>query len=401
MNSLRRKYLMRSPSWPTLAILFITCLIFFGIYAGRVSKHEIVRGYIEPEGGLMAVQASAQGTVDELNVKVGDVVSKGQQLAIVSTQKYLPNGMSLHSRVLRELVADCDLLEKQLQDEQAANSRLVALSSVRREQLLSQLSSIESRTTSLQGVVKLQGAALERSRELLTEGFISRPATERAELDAATASDVYQAALQEKARLKGEYSALLVSEELRIQSYEQRQTSLRSTLSQRHREIVTAEAGQSFVLKAPESGTVTKVQAAPGATVDAGSVLISLSPLRSQYQAVILIPSRSMAFVKAGMPVYISYDAFPYQKFGMQKGELSEISGSVISAQNEVGPVRLLESSYKATVVMRGPLPMAYGEAVSIRPDMLIQANIVRDNRTILEWIFDPIRAVAHRVNSV
>ncbi|WP_162249303.1 MULTISPECIES: HlyD family secretion protein [unclassified Rhizobacter] len=349
----------------------------------------------------MAVQASAQGTVDELNVKVGDVVSKGQQLAIVSTQKYLPNGMSLHSRVLRELVADCDLLEKQLQDEQAANSRLVALSSVRREQLLSQLSSIESRTTSLQGVVKLQGAALERSRELLTEGFISRPATERAELDAATASDVYQAALQEKARLKGEYSALLVSEELRIQSYEQRQTSLRSTLSQRHREIVTAEAGQSFVLKAPEGGTVTKVQAAPGATVDAGSVLISLSPLRAQYQAVILIPSRSMAFVKAGMPVYISYDAFPYQKFGMQKGELSEISGSVISAQNEVGPVRLLESSYKATVVMRGPLPMAYGEAVSIRPDMLIQANIVRDNRTIFEWIFDPIRAVAHRVNSL
>ncbi len=39
----------------------------------------------------------------------------------------------------------------------------------------------------------------------------------------------------------------------------------------------------------------------------------------------------------------------------------------------------------------------AYGDAIPLQPGMLLAADIVFDRRSLIEWLFDPIYAVARR----
>jgi len=51
-------------------------------------------------------------------------------------------------------------------------------------------------------------------------------------------------------------------------------------------------------------------------------------PEGSGLQATLLAPSRSAGFLKAGQDVNLLVDAFPYQKFGVQKGIIKDISAT-------------------------------------------------------------------------
>ena len=39
----------------------------------------------------------------------------------------------------------------------------------------------------------------------------------------------------------------------------------------------------------------------------------------------------------------------------------------------------------------------AYGEAIPLQPGMLLSADIVFDRRSLIQWLFDPLFAVAGR----
>ena len=39
----------------------------------------------------------------------------------------------------------------------------------------------------------------------------------------------------------------------------------------------------------------------------------------------------------------------------------------------------------------------AYGESYPLQPGMLVSADIVFDRRSLMQWLFDPIYAVAGR----
>jgi membrane fusion protein len=39
----------------------------------------------------------------------------------------------------------------------------------------------------------------------------------------------------------------------------------------------------------------------------------------------------------------------------------------------------------------------AYGESYPLQPGMLVSADVVFDRRSLVQWLFDPIYAVARR----
>ena len=49
------------------------------------------------------------------------------------------------------------------------------------------------------------------------------------------------------------------------------------------------------------------------------------------------------------------------------------------------------EPLYRITVALSSQTALAYGEAVALHPGMQVEADILIENRRLIEWMFDPL----------
>lgn len=94
-------------------------------------------------------------------------------------------------------------------------------------------------------------------------------------------------------------------------------------------EMAENQIRKSAFVTAPNNGTVTAIAYESGQTVAAGQMLATLIPSdvggknqggNPALEAHLYAPSRAAGFVVAGQRVLIRYQAYPYQKFGLQPG---------------------------------------------------------------------------------
>ena len=90
------------------------------------------------------------------------------------------------------------------------------------------------------------------------------------------------------------------------------------------------------------------------------------------------------------MPVNIRFDAFPYQKFGMQRARVLEISRSVL-APREAGDPRGSEPVYRVRAAIEKQSVEAFGQQVFLKPGMQFSADVVLERRSLLEWLLEPL----------
>ena len=140
-------------------------------------------------------------------------------------------------------------------------------------------------------------------------------------------------------------------------------------------------------IRAPVSGIVTNVTFRDvGAQVDEKTPVAAIAPKGARKVLEIEINERDRAFLQAGMPVRIKFNAFPYQRYGVLKGELEHISPTSSLNQDTKQIV------YKARVglerdhfiVNKVTTPMRYG--------MAAKAEIVVDNRRLIDLAIDPFK---------
>ena len=136
--------------------------------------------------------------------------------------------------------------------------------------------------------------------------------------------------------------------------------------------------------------------------VAAGQSLLSELPAGSMLQAQLLVPSRAIGFIEPGSRVVLRYQAFPYQKFGQQYGKVADISRSALSP-SEVAAVlgqatRQAEPLYRVQVALDSQQVMAYGKAQSVKPGMALDADILMERRSLIEWLFEPLYGLGHRL---
>jgi membrane fusion protein len=85
--------------------------------------------------------------------------------------------------------------------------------------------------------------------------------------------------------------------------------------------------GNTLSVAAPCAGTVVKLHVQhAGAVVHDGDVLAELVCANEALQAELHLPERGMALVRLGQSVKLLYDAFPYERYGVQYGTLKWLS---------------------------------------------------------------------------
>jgi membrane fusion protein len=161
---------------------------------------------------------------------------------------------------------------------------------------------------------------------------------------------------------------------------------------------VDAEQRYSQFIVAPIGGRVAALPVSTGQTIAANATIAVIIPKGGQLEAELLAPSRSIGFIKPGQEVQLSLQAFPFQRFGTVPGKIRTVSTTVL-APNEVviQGLSIQEPVYRIRITMSRDTIHAYGEAIPMQPGMLVSAEIVFDRRSLLQWLFDPIYAVARR----
>lgn len=131
---------------------------------------------------------------------------------------------------------------------------------------------------------------------------------------------------------------------------------------------------------------------------------MAIQPESSKLEAHLYTPTHTVGFVKEGQQVLVRYAAFPYQKFGLYQGKLSTVSQSAFapsdlppSLQSLFGRQSTSESLYQVTVSLNNQEIVAFGQRHPLRPGMALEADIVQEKRTIIEWLFEPLFAFSQR----
>ena len=99
------------------------------------------------------------------------------------------------------------------------------------------------------------------------------------------------------------------------------------------------------------------------------------------------IRPQDIAFVRIGQPARIKLTAYDYTVFGAMDGQVTQISADVVPVDRE-------ESFYLARVEIEKQVIENLGKKLPIIPGMQAQVDIVTGNKTVLDYLTKPIKAL-------
>jgi len=351
-----------------------------------------------PQQGLVRVFAPQPGVVTELHVKEGVEVRKGERLLVLSAELQSTALGATQTEIARRLAARRDsLAEERRQHQQLTAQQLRALSE-RLVVLQSEQTQLGREITTQEARLRLAEKSETRQRELRQRGFISDQQlqqTEEEKLDQASKLRALErsrmATLRDRLTLEGELKDLPLKSQAEIANIERNIAAV-------EQELAEAEARREIVVPAPEEGTVTAIQAERGGRANIIVPLLSIVPVGAQLEAHLFSPSRAIGFLRPGQRVLLRYQAYPYQKFGHYEGVVANLSRSAVNPGELPAQLAGLtslfgatEPVYRITVSLASQTVTAYGQPVSLQPGMLLEADVVIENRKLFEWILDPL----------
>jgi membrane fusion protein len=163
-------------------------------------------------------------------------------------------------------------------------------------------------------------------------------------------------------------------------------------------QITEYEARRTTVIPAPADGVITAILAEEGQNATTTAPLLSLLPAGAELQAELLVPSRAIGFIGTAQTVALRYQAFPYQRFGIYHGHVSQISKTIINPGDATLPVQIQEPVYRVTVALDAQTVSAYQKEVKLQAGMALEADVLLDRRRLIEWVFDPMYSLTRRV---
>jgi len=131
----------------------------------------------------------------------------------------------------------------------------------------------------------------------------------------------------------------------------------------------------------------------PGMPAAPDQSVLALLPADSRLHAELLVPSAAIGFVAPDQAVKLRFDAFPYQKFGMQHAVLH----AVMQSPEPLRPGENAQPLYRALANLERQSVLAYGVAQPLMAGMQFTADVVVDERSLLEWLLEPLLSIRGR----
>ena len=392
--------LTRSPWRTAIAAFFVLLVLTLLVFAGTqgFARKETVGGVLAPAGGVLRLVAPQAGVVVATPVPQGSRVDAGQAVVRLSAEQSSAIGPTQEA-VARSLALRQGSLADELR-QQGGQVRQQALS------LDARIVAVQSGLAQQEREIALQRERVQLVREvaarypdLVRSGAVSpvEAAEKQTELldQQSRLSELeraHGAAQAELATLRAERAALPLQAG-RESSQMRREVQ---ALAQAQAEN---ESHRGMRVLAPEPGEVATLLAAPGQAVVAGQTLATLLPAGAALEAELWVPTRAAGFVHPGTPVWLRVDAFPYARFGQLPAHVREVSRSAIHAGElggSDGAAAAPGQDVFRVIVTLDTVPDDAAPAwrASLKAGMRVQASLVAERRTLLQWALEPLAAL-------
>lgn len=200
-----------------------------------------------------------------------------------------------------------------------------------------------------------------------------------------------QAQLNQVQQIQGQLARLPMEQQ-------QQQAILATELSQLQQQKTELQGRGELVLTAPVAGRVTNLVAELGNSIAAALPLLTIMPEQAELLAVLLVPTRAYGFVQPGQQARLRFDAFPYQRFGSYQGQVIKTAQAIVLPNEVDMPVAVQEPVYRVEVQLESQQIRAFNNNVPLQSGMLLSADIVLEQRSLMAWLFEPILSLKGRL---
>lgn len=408
-QSIGRIVLVRPVTFTFLTALgvAIALLLLTFLALGQYTKRAHVQGLLVPEAGLIHVDAPASGLVEQQKVREGQSVQAGQVLFVLNTERQMgaANGAMVSAGAALE-----KSLQTRAQSLQEESRKQTQLTQQQRQQAASSLRSLQEEFARAEQQIGTQTervasslAQLQRWQNLTDQKFVSDLALQQRRDEWLDQRSRLQALEQTRIQLKRQAESV-GSDLAQLNTRASKdQEQLKRAESEIEQAKINLQTQRKVVITAPISGIATTLLAEVGQTVNA-QTLVTIVPQNDELVAHLYAPSRAAGFVDAGQTVRLRYNAYPYQKFGQYEGWVLGVSRSPVSSQELPKTLANLgqqfggEGLYRITVKLAKQSVNVYGKAQQLAAGMQLEADIVQDTRTILEWMFESVLSLKGRL---
>ena len=298
--------------------LLATALVWSVV--GSVPERIAGQGILIRSGGVLEVEASGDGRVTDVAVRVGDVVSEGQVVARIQRQDLVLR--------IQQARAEVGELERQHALQLQFGDRDVALQAAYRAQRREQLqAAIDAGTSTLRALDE----RIASEEQLVREGLITRQALLATTQQRDQQEERVRQSRSELVQLDAE--AGQVSNRNRQASVESqtRLTGARRELAQMESELRTTSEVTS-----PYTGRVLELIVEQGSMVDRGQPILTVDLTGKAVmglEAILYIPSVHGKKIRPGMEVQIAPSTVKKEEFGYLLGTVTYVSDFPVTPQ--------------------------------------------------------------------
>lgn len=338
-------YWARAISWTLMSVTV------FGVGWLAIAKTDevvSVTGKLEPLGVVKDVQVPVGGVVNEILVKDGERVTKGQILLRLDTEATLDRQSSTQQTIV--------FTKQQLK--------------LKRDELDNSLEVNQTTQDVLSKRLDLEIEILKRYKQLLEQGA-------SAELQYLTQKNKVQ-------EIQGQLDESKI-ERLRQESILQQDIrGLQSQLADLQSQLTELNVNIRYqAIKSPVDGVVFDLQPkSSGFVAQTSEPVMKVVPF-DKLEARVEVPSKDIGFVSVGKPVDISIDSYPASDFGVLEGKVRSIGSDALPPDQNNSYYR-----FPADIQLNTQqLQLKDGSFLQLQVGMSLQANIKLRNVTYLQLL--------------
>lgn len=414
----------------TSMLIISLAVIAFFVWASVARIKEVAKtvGEIVPSGHIQSIQHLEGGIVEKILVQEDEMVEKDQVLLVISGESIGSDyerarikQQILEARRERMLsfVGDGQATGKAAGDaamapeSSAAAGDPAGIASGQRRILEGMLRAREAEKKVASEQItqkKEQIALLEREQKTVAENLkIAEAAfaTQQELYDERLLSETeYLNTLKEKNLRKGELAAVEIQirqARQAVQEFEWRLKSLDTAsfdkalqeMGEIESEIAEnrsllarlKQQAKRLELKAPVRGIVKGFEIhTVGGVVAPGQKLMEIVPVDHELIAEVKISPTDIGHIKLGDNVDVKVTSFDYSRYGSVKGEITALSATTFASEQGV-------PYYKGVVWLKQDFVGAVAGTNKVLPGMIVNADIVTGEKSLLAYLFKPIHA--------
>ena len=406
------KIRIRRNSMRIIVVLVAGLLVWSAV--APIRELSIAHGELIPLYEVRPVQHLEGGIVDEILVKDGQLVDKGQPLmrlqpagaeSELAALRVRAHNLRLEKMRAEALLADRDMDTRSLGEisadliadhvqvhrlrlEQRAKEGDLLITRIAQKK--AEIAGLETQIPMQNRLIEMQKERLEGRQKLYATGAMSKKQV----LEVESLYEQARIQLRESERKLAMAKEALPEAEATVAEadakarklWSEELTKAASELAEVQESIRKhADRVDRLVVRAPIRGRVQDMlQRSPGEVVRPGESILRMVPMGDDLLAEVRVKPEDIAEVSLGDQADIKVSAFDYARYGKLRGEVASISPTTFETDDH-------QFYYKALIRLDPKRSVAFAPYARLQPGMTVDADIISGSKSLLRYMLKPV----------